>query len=141
VIGTRSIQFEDTERVMGWDISSSGFKIVLSPEIPDLAENGFPPYVREFLSEYDLEARDIRYWIAHPGGPRVIEGIQKGLDLPQEAMALSWESLRSVGNLSSASVLLVLDETLQRYQPEPGAYGLMMALGPGFSAELVLLQW
>ena len=84
---------------------------------------------------------DIRTWISHPGGPKVLEAIQDALELPDDALESSWRSLREVGNLSSTSVLLVLEETLERSVAEPGSFGLMVALGPGFCSELVLLRW
>ena len=77
----------------------------------------------------------------HPGGPKVIRALTDGLDLPDEAFALSWESLAEAGNISSASVLLILDKTMKVLPPKPGEYGLLMAMGPAFSAEMVLLKW
>jgi len=77
----------------------------------------------------------------HPGGPKVIQALADGLGLPDEALTLSWESLSEAGNISSASVLLILDKAMNRLQPKPGEYGVLMAMGPAFSAEMVLLQW
>jgi alkylresorcinol/alkylpyrone synthase len=77
----------------------------------------------------------------HPGGPRVIHALADGLGLRDEALSLSWETLAEVGNVSSASVLLILDKTMKRVQPKPGEWGVLMAMGPAFCAELVLLQW
>jgi alkylresorcinol/alkylpyrone synthase len=87
-----------------------------------------------------LSLKDITHWIVHPGGPKVIEGLEEGLDLPEGSLDLSRQSLAQVGNLSSASVLFVLKETLKQ-QTEPGSYGLLMAMGPAFAAEFVLLHW
>jgi alkylresorcinol/alkylpyrone synthase len=77
----------------------------------------------------------------HPGGPKVIQALEDGLNLPDEALTLSWECLAEVGNISSASLLLILDKTMRRLQPSPGEVGVLMAMGPAFSAELVLLRW
>jgi alkylresorcinol/alkylpyrone synthase len=79
--------------------------------------------------------------LVHPGGPKVIEALEDGLDLPDEALMLSWETLAEAGNISSASVLVILDKFMKRSQPKAGEYGVLMAMGPAFSAELVLLQW
>jgi alkylresorcinol/alkylpyrone synthase len=141
VLDSRSIFFPNTEQVMGWDVVDSGLKISLSAEVTQVAEARLRPGVEAFLGEHGLSIEDIQHWIAHPGGPKVIQAIESGLGLSEHALDLSRESLAAVGNLSSSSVLLILEETLARFQPEPGTYGLLMAMGPGFCAELVLLQW
>ena len=84
---------------------------------------------------------DIATWVAHPGGPKVLEAMAEVLELPAEAFAVTWKSLREVGNLSSTSVLMVLEETMRDHQPPPGSHGLLLAMGPGFCSELVLLRW
>jgi alkylresorcinol/alkylpyrone synthase len=141
VIDNRSIFFPDTEYVMGWDVMDSGLKIVLSGDVPQLAEAHVRPEVETFLGEHGLSIQDIKHWIAHPGGPKVIQAIETALGLSDDALSISRESLAAAGNMSSTSVLLILEETLSRFKPEPGTYGLLMAMGPGFCAELVLLQW
>jgi alkylresorcinol/alkylpyrone synthase len=141
VIDSRSFFFPNTEHVMGWDVVDSGLKISLSADVPELAEVNLRPGVEAFLGEHGLTIADIGHWIAHPGGPKVIQAIESGLGLGEHALDISRESLAAVGNLSSSSVLLILEETLSRFQPEPGTYGLLMAMGPAFCAELVLLQW
>jgi alkylresorcinol/alkylpyrone synthase len=94
-----------------------------------------------FLDRHGLAIADVDHWLVHPGGPRVIEALADGLGLPEDALALSWETLAEAGNLSSASVLVILDKFMDRLRPEPGGYGVLMAMGPAFSAELVLLGW
>ena len=126
---------------MGWEVENTGLKIVLSADVAKLAEVQLRPGVDAFLAEHGLSIEDITHWIAHPGGPKVIQAIETGLGLGEHALDLSRESLAAVGNISSTSVLLILEETLSRFQPEPGTYGLLMAMGPAFCAELVLLQW
>ena len=141
VIDSRSIFFPNTEKVMGWDVADSGLKIVLSAEVAELAEVHLRPGLDAFLGEHGLLVEDIKHWIAHPGGPKVIQALETGLDLDEHALDLSRESLAEAGNISSSSVLLILEETLARFEPEPGTYGLLIAMGPAFCAELVLLQW
>lgn len=141
VIDNRSILFPNTEYVMGWDVKDSGLKIVLSGDVPQLAEAHLRPEIESFLGGHGLSIQDIKHWVAHPGGPKVIQAIETALGLEKHALDLSRESLAAAGNMSSTSVLLILEETLSRFQPEPGTYGLLMAMGPGFCAELVLLQW
>ena len=99
------------------------------------------PSLPGFLAKHGLKRSDINHWVAHTGGPKVLEAFESSLELPPGALARSWESLRSVGNLSSASVLYVLSDLLEAKVARPGDLGLMMAMGPGFCAELVLLRW
>ncbi len=140
VVATRSVFYPDTEGVMGWNIGSEGFKIVLSAEVPDMVTRHLRGDVDRFLAGQGLTVADIRTWVAHPGGPKVLEAMQTVLELPPGALAHTWASLGEVGNLSSASVLMVLRETLAE-PPTPGSYGLLLAMGPGFCSELVLLRW
>jgi alkylresorcinol/alkylpyrone synthase len=141
VIDSQSQFFPETEHIMGWDITNSGFKVMLSADIASLAQSQVRPGMEVFLGKHDLTIAEINHWLVHPGGPKVIEALQDGLGLPDNALDLSWETLAEVGNISSGSVLLILDKTLKRLQPKPGEYGVLMAMGPAFSAELVLLQW
>ena len=141
ILASRSVFYPDTEDVMGWDISEQGFQIVLSCEVPAVIEEHLASDVDCFLAEQGLTRSDIGAWVMHTGGPRVLEATAQALGLPQEALAASWDCLRRTGNLSSASVLMVLEEFMTTRQPPPGTYGLMAAMGPGFCAELVLLRW
>ncbi len=141
VVATRSVFYPDTEKVMGWDISERGFQIVLSAEVPAMVEGHLRHDVDAFLADQGLRRADIRSWIAHTGGPKVLTAMEQSLELPDGALELTWKSLREVGNLSSTSVLLVLEETLRDRRPESGSPGLLFAMGPGFCSELVLLEW
>jgi alkylresorcinol/alkylpyrone synthase len=141
VVATRSVFYPDTERVMGWDIVDSGFKVVLSPQVPQLVRERIRTDVDAFLASNGLERDDVRHWICHSGGPRVLEAFEQALELPRSALQRTWDSLEQVGNLSSASVLFVLDELLASRDARPGDLGLLIAMGPGFCSELVLLRW
>ncbi|MFD4029783.1 type III polyketide synthase [Streptomyces sp. NPDC058637] len=141
VVDTRSRLYPDTGHVMGWDIRSSGFKVVLDPAVPDVVRRYLADDVRGFLDEHGLKPKDIAHWVCHPGGPKVLEAVTDVLSLPEGALDLTWRSLAEVGNLSSSSVLHVLRDTLEQRRPEPGTPGLLMAMGPGFCCELVLLRW
>ncbi|HJS18549.1 MAG TPA: 3-oxoacyl-[acyl-carrier-protein] synthase III C-terminal domain-containing protein [Anaerolineales bacterium] len=141
VIDSQSQFFPGTEHIMGWDVTDSGFKVLLSADIAQLAQSEIRPSMEAFLGRHSLTIADIDHWLVHPGGPRVIRALEEGLGLPDEALSLSWESLAEAGNISSASVLMVLDKTMKRLQPQAGERGLLMAMGPAFCAELVLLQW
>jgi alkylresorcinol/alkylpyrone synthase len=141
IVDTRSVFYKDSERVMGWDISETGFKIVLSADVPVVAREKLRPDVDAFLAEHGLTPADVSSWVCHPGGPKVLEAMQEALELPEGALDVTWRSLREVGNLSSTSVLLVLEETLANHRPAPGSWGMVIAMGPGFCSELVLLRW
>ncbi len=141
VVASASSFYYDTERVMGWDISETGFQVVLSAEVPEMVRRHLRGDVDGFLARQGLTRADIASWVAHPGGPKVLEAMQEALELPAEALAVTWRGLREVGNLSSTSVLLVLQETMEQHRPPAGSYGLLTAMGPGFCSELVLLQW
>ncbi len=141
VIGSRSRMYPDTERVMGWDIGGTGFRIVLAASVADVVEEHLGVDVKAFLGDHDLEIGDIEHWVSHPGGPKVLEAITRTLSLPGHALVRSWRSLARLGNLSSASVLHVLGQTLAERPAGTRAPGLLMAMGPGFCSELVLLRW
>lgn len=141
VVGSRSRFYPDTEQVMGWDVGGTGFKIVLAASVADVVEANLADDMKAFLAEFDLEVPDVDRWVAHPGGPKVLQAVQRTLALPDDALRHAWESLAAVGNLSSSSVLHVLAATLADAPPPDGGYGVLMAMGPGFCAELVLLRW
>ncbi len=141
ILATRSTFYRHTEHVMGWDIRDTGFRIVLSPDVPKVVLENLRGDVDSFLASQNLTLADIQSWIFHSGGPKVLEATEKALDLPPEALALSWKSLSEVGNLSAASVLCVLEDTLKNHPGQPGTYSILAAMGPAFCLELVLLRW
>ena len=140
VLASRSRLYPDSDRAMGWDVGATGLRIVLDTSVPDLVRTHVGRDVQEFLADHGLHQQDIEWWVAHPGGPKVLEALQSTLGLEREALQLTWDSLARIGNLSSASVLHVLADTLAQRPPRAGSYGLMMAMGPGFCSELVLLR-
>jgi len=141
ILATRSVFYPDSEHVMGWDISERGFRIVLSREVPEVVQDHLAKDVDAFLEEQGLTRADIGSWVLHTGGPRVLEATAAALDLPEGALDASWDCLRRTGNLSSASVLVVLEEFMTKRRPAPGTYSILAAMGPGFCSELVLLRW
>ena len=140
VLDSRSHLYPDSLRTMGWDIDASGFRLVLAPDVPKVVSQYLGDDVTGFLGGHGLAVDDIGAWVSHPGGPKVIEAITDTLGLPDDALELTWRSLAEVGNLSSASVLHVLRDTIAK-RPAAGTPGVLMALGPGFCSELVLLRW
>jgi alkylresorcinol/alkylpyrone synthase len=141
VLATRTVLYPDTEWVMGWDLVDTGFKVVLSGKVPEVVRAHVGADVDDFLAASGLVRRDIRHWVAHAGGPKVLGAFGEALGLPEEALARSRRSLAEIGNLSSASVLFVLGDLLDSGEAREGDLGLMAAMGPGFGAELLLLRF
>ena len=141
VIDTRSVFYPNTEHIMGWDITDNGFKIVLSGQTPKLVETSLEPDIKHFLADNSLTLQDIRQWLFHPGGPKILEAIQKSLGITRDDLALSWKNLQEVGNVSSASILMILEDAMDNHRPIKGSYGFFNAMGPGFCAEMGILQW
>lgn len=141
ILETRSVFYPDTEEMMGWDVSERGFQIVLSPEVPNLVRNNLRQDVDDFLASRGLTRADIASWVLHTGGPKILEATAEALELNDGQLDASWQCLRRTGNLSSASVLVVLDEVMKNRRPEPGTLGILAAMGPGFCSELLLLEW
>ena len=144
VVATRSRLYPGTERTMGWDIGESGFRIVLSPGVADVILDHLESDVEGFLADHASTTGDVDVWVSHPGGPKVLSAVESALDLAPGRLDVSRRSLAEVGNLSSASVLHVLRDVLSRSDgpsPSPGSTGVLLAMGPGFCAELVLLRW
>ena len=141
VIATRSEVYPDSTDTLGWRLGADGFRIVLTAELAEVVERRLNGSVTAFLGEHGLTTDDIGSWICHPGGPKVLDAAQRALKLPDGALAASRRSLSEAGNMSSVSVLHILELTADEDRPAPGSFGLMIGLGPGVSAELLLLRW
>ncbi len=141
ILATKSVFYPETEDMMGWKISERGFEIVLSREVPALIRSRLGKDVDEFLAENGCAREDIGSWVLHTGGPKILEATSEALGLRDGQLDASWNCLRRVGNLSSASVLVVLEDVMKNRRPQSGTVGLLAAMGPGFCSELVLLQW
>lgn len=141
VLANRQVFYPETQDVMGWDVSEKGFQIVLSPDVPAVVRENLGRDVDAFLAEQGLSREGIGTWIMHTGGPKVLDATEEALGLDGQALARSREALRRVGNLSSASVLVVLDDVMHNYRPESGTYSVVAAMGPGFCSEMLLLRW
>ena len=140
VLDSRSRLYPESLHIMGWNVSSAGLQLVMSPELTTLIDRYLARDVNGFLATHGLTKDDVGAWVGHPGGPKVIDAIARTLELRPEALELTWRSLGEVANLSSASVLHILRDTIAK-PPPSGSPGLMLATGPGFCSELVLLRW
>ncbi|MDG9717239.1 type III polyketide synthase [Streptomyces sp. DH24] len=140
VVATRSRLYPDTGQLLGWSVGASGFRVVIDAGVPGVVRDHFGRHLRAFLAEHGLTTDDIGTWVCHPGGPKVLAAVSDTLGLPANALDTAWDSLATVGNISSVSVLHILQNTRES-RPEPGTWGLLLAMGPGFCSELVLLRW
>jgi alkylresorcinol/alkylpyrone synthase len=141
VIDSRSEVYPDCGDALGWRLGSDGFRIVLTAELADVVERRISRSVVTFLAEHGLTVEEISTWVCHPGGPKVIDAVQRSLKLPDSAMELSRRSLAEVGNMSSASVLHILQQAIGAGPAPKNSAGLIIGLGPGVSVELVLFRW
>lgn len=139
ILATRSVFLPNTLDVMGWEFTNAGMRLVLSREIPIVIRRHMRDAVDGFLAEHRTRRSDVKHFVIHPGGPRVLEGIEDALELPRDGLRASREFLRRYGNLSSASVLFILALVLR--EARPGELGLLAAVGPGFSLELLLIRF
>lgn len=140
VVDSAARLYPGTADHLGWRVGGSGFRIVLAPGLPAVIERNLADDVRALLEPQDLKARDVAAWVVHAGGPRIIDAVRDALDLDDDAVAPTRDVLARTGNLSSASVLHVLADTIQRPH-DPGSWGVALAFGPGVGAELALLRW
>ncbi|AOV07054.1 type III polyketide synthase [Sporosarcina ureilytica] len=140
IIGTASKFMPHSEGVMGWHVKNSGFHVIFSKSIPSIITKWLGPFVHEFLDDYELTNDDITHFIAHPGGKKVLEAYENALHFPPSKTNISREILSEHGNMSSPTILYVLERFIEN-EPASQDYGLMAALGPGFCGELLLLKW
>ncbi len=141
IVDTCPTFYPDTEDVMGWAISEKGFRIVLSPSVPEVIAANVGRDLDFLLARNQLTRADIQSWILHTGGPKILRGTQQALGITEVDLAASWACLRRMGNLSSTSVLIVLEETMLNRRPPAGTWSILGAMGPGFCSELLLLKW
>ena len=140
IIGRRSKWMPNSEEVMGWDVKSSGLHVVFSKSIPAIITTWLGPFIQEFLKDYQISSSDITNFVAHPGGKKVLSAYEEALALTKEHTDVSREILKYHGNMSSPTVLYVLEQFMLK-DHDAHAYGLLVALGPGFSGEAILLEW
>jgi alkylresorcinol/alkylpyrone synthase len=141
IVDSRSRLYPDSERALGMDIGHGGLEIVLGAQVPVIVRQHIGEEISSFLAGHSLRVEDVSAWVCHPGGPKVIEAIEAELGLPGDPLELTWRSLDQIGNVSSSSVIHILRDTLDKRSLRPGAPGVLTAMGPGFSSELVLLEW
>jgi len=127
--------------LVGFEHRNGKLRIILGAEVRDVAFSLIQGALTPLLKRNGLSQSQIRFWVAHPGGRKVIENLEHHLGLRGSELSFSRMVLRNFGNMSSPTVLFVLDEVIQHGDPGPGDWGVMMALGPGMAAEAALLRW
>jgi alkylresorcinol/alkylpyrone synthase len=141
ILSTETYTFPDSLGAMGFDLRDSGFHILLSKDVPEMIGKKMRELVDCFFKRRGLTQDDIKGWILHPGGSRLLSNVEEALGLTKSDTQPSWDILGNVGNLSSATILFILQEWLEKRPLEPGDLAFAGAFGPGFSAEFLLLQW
>lgn len=141
IVAARSTLFPDSLDVMGWEVNDGGLKVIFSRDIPSIVRESVRPNAESFLTEQGLSLGDVRHFVAHPGGTKVMAAYEEAFELSDDALRHAREVLRTSGNMSSPTVLFVLERFLDDDSVRAGDWGLLTALGPGFTSELVLLRW
>lgn len=141
ILDTETYTFPDSLDAMGFDLRENGFHIVLSKDVPQMIREKIKGVVDGFLGQHRLTREQMAAFILHPGGQKLLSYVQEELGICRCHTQFSWDVLGQYGNLSSATILFILHEWLTKKTMTPGDYGLAAAFGPGFSAELLLLQW
>ncbi|MDQ5814656.1 MAG: stilbene synthase [Actinomycetota bacterium] len=140
ILGSHATTWPNTEDVMGWDLVETGLKVRFARSVPQIVRTRTRATVEEACKTHDLAPDDIQHLVVHPGGVKVLEAYEEALRLKPGSLDLPREVLREYGNMSSVSVLFVLERFLESYPPGSGEYGIISALGPGFSAEHALFR-
>ena len=135
-----SFLFEDSAKFMGWKIGNNGFEMMLSSELPKIILNSAAPKIKDILNQQSLELSAIKHWALHPGGRAILDSLQNGLQLTDDQLKPSREVLRNYGNLSSVSILFVLNNFLDSSLLTKDDYLCAIAFGPGLTMELVLFK-
>jgi alkylresorcinol/alkylpyrone synthase len=141
ILVTETYTFPDSLGAMGFDLRDSGFHILLAKDVPEMIGGKIKGLVTDFLTRNGMKQEDIKGWILHPGGARLLGNIEQELGICKCDTQPSWDILGNVGNLSSATILFILQEWLYKRPLKTGEHAMAAAFGPGFSAEFLLLQW
>ncbi len=135
---TRSILFDDSSKFMGWKIADTGFQMILSSELPKIILETASPELKNILKEFGVEKEEIKFWALHPGGRAILDALKNGMNFTEEQMTASRNVLRKNGNMSSASILFVIEEILNSEKINKGDKLCAVAFGPGLTMEVAL---
>jgi len=140
VLASQSTLWLDSLDHLGMRLTDSGLRLVLSPRLPRLVRDRLRPTVTQFLAAQGVALDDVRFWVIHPGGPKILEAVAESLELSDRTTQPTWDVWERYGNLSSATVFFILRRLQEAAPPAPGDLGMMIALGPGITCEMVLLR-
>ena len=140
IIGTKSTFYPDSLDVMGWNVVSEGLQVIFAQRIPDIVKEQAAKDIDDFLTTHSLSLKDISAYLFHPGGTKVLKAYETALDLNNNELALSWDILSEYGNISSVTVLFILERFMNQNRQRSNGYGLITALGPGFCSESMLIK-
>ena len=146
IIDTGSVLIDDSRASLRWDIGDHGFEMILSSDISDRIESALSDWLSQWLDQRDLSLADIDFWAVHPGGPKIISSVKNSLDLTEQQLSVSLDVLKRYGNMSSPTVLFILEEFKQaiskstKPHPKTPQHALVIAFGPGMVAEIALLK-
>ncbi len=129
----------DSESQMTWTVTDTGFQMALAPEVPDTLRSGISPFVGTLLGMNGARKDDIGFWAVHPGGRRIVEVVREELSIDEDSVAPSYEVLSEFGNMSSPTILFVLERCLLR-RPATDSLGIALAFGPGLTLESMLFR-
>jgi len=141
VIAEDMYHFFDAETMMGFDLTDGGLKMVLDVAVPDTIESHFPSIIHPFLAKQGVDISQIEHLIFHPGGKKIVQLVEGLFGTMGKNIDDTKEILRMFGNMSSATVLYVLERFMEPGRAKAGDLGLMLSFGPGFSAQRILLKW
>jgi predicted naringenin-chalcone synthase len=126
---------------MAFHLTDHGFRMSLSAYVPRLLAAKIEDFVSGMLARSGLTLADVRHWGVHPGSSKILDHVEERLALPADALDASRQVLRQYGNMSSATILFVLDELQRQRRPAPGEWGVLLSFGPGLTMEGALLRW
>lgn len=141
ILRTRTETVYETHEMMTWTVTDTGFRMTLSPYVPFILGEKVGPLVDKLCAEEGITRADVAWWGIHPGGPKIVDFIGEEMKLTTAQLRASRHVLANVGNCSSATILLVLDEIIKVDKPEPGDYGVLMGFGPGLTMESLLVRF
>ena len=141
LVDSFSTLWPDTLDLMGWEFSETGLSVIFSPSIPRMLNKHIKQNIHEFLQRNQLHLKDLSHFIIHPGGAKILLAFRKSLGLSEGMLDSSRFVLENYGNMSSPTILFILDHLIRERSPQKTDWGLCAAFGPGFSSELILLRW
>lgn len=138
--GSHSFKWKNSLDVMGWDVEDDGLQVIFDKSIPSIINKNYLEVFNKFLNKFNLSKNDLIHYLYHPGGKKVLDAFSESLEKPRDTFGYSAKILSEYGNMSSPTVLFVIDEFIKQKQFSPNERGIIGAMGPGFSSESLLFS-